>query len=276
MPTRSTLLTGFRRLATLVAVALLACGQPAAARCLKNVAAGSPTIHLTRADSLAQQRIVSAATLTFVGHASFLIETPQGVRVVTDYNGLNGYGLKPDIVTMNNAHGTHYTDTVEPGVTHVLRGWAAETGDRVHNIELRDLKVWNVPTNARDDGATRFNGNSIFAFQIGDLCLAHLGHLHHKLTPARLEDLGRIDVLMVPIDGAYTMGQGLIADVVKQIEPRIVLPMHYWGRHMLDRFLGHLGDSHDVVWPTSRTMDLTKAGLPVHPLVNVIAGPGGD
>ena len=84
MPTRSTLSTGFHRLAALAALALLAAGQPATARCLKNVAGGLPAIHFARADSLVQQRVVSAATLTFVGHASFLIETPQGVRVVTD------------------------------------------------------------------------------------------------------------------------------------------------------------------------------------------------
>ena len=72
-----------------------------------------------------------------------------------------------------------------------------------------------MPTNARDwgGGAARINGNSIFIYAVGDLCIAHLGHLHHRLTKEHLEELGRIDVLMVPIDGAYTMGLPLMVDV---------------------------------------------------------------
>ena len=50
---------------------------------------------------------------------------------------------------------------------------------------------------------------------IGDLCIAHLGHLHHRLTKEHLDELGRIDVLMVPIDGSFTMGVPLMADVIK-------------------------------------------------------------
>ncbi|HEX6015678.1 MAG TPA: MBL fold metallo-hydrolase, partial [Geminicoccaceae bacterium] len=65
----------------------------------------------------------ATARLTFLGHASFLIETAGGASAVTDYNGYVKASQAPDIVTMNNAHGTHYTDAVEPGVKHVLRGW---------------------------------------------------------------------------------------------------------------------------------------------------------
>src|SRR3954447_18098070 len=64
-----------------------------------------------------------AAAITYLGHASFLIESPEGVRIVTDYNGVHRAKLTPDIVTMNNAHSTHYTNAIEPGVKFVLRGW---------------------------------------------------------------------------------------------------------------------------------------------------------
>jgi hypothetical protein len=64
-----------------------------------------------------------SVSITFLGHASFLIESPAGVRVVTDYNDMIRAPVTPDIVTMNNAHPTHYSEAVEPGVKYVLRGW---------------------------------------------------------------------------------------------------------------------------------------------------------
>ena len=64
--------------------------------------------------------------LTYVGHSTFLIESPQLVRIATDYNDYVKPPMIPDIVTMNHAHSTHYTDSPEPDIKHVLRGWAGE------------------------------------------------------------------------------------------------------------------------------------------------------
>jgi L-ascorbate metabolism protein UlaG (beta-lactamase superfamily) len=80
----------------------------------------------------------------------------------------------------------------------------------------------------------------------------------------------------VPIDGAYTMGVPLMMDVIRQIQPQIVLPMHYWGRSQVERFLGLAADSFDAQWPDSRTIDVAKATLPEKPTVIVIGGSGGD
>ena len=178
---------------------------------------------LARRSFLAKGDSASRALITFLGHSSYQIDTPQGVRAITDYNGVNGFGRKPDIVTMNNAHSTHFTDDPEDGITYALRGWPFKPGESEakHDVTLKDMKVWNVPTNARDWGsnAARINGNSIFIYAIADLCIAHLGHLHHRLTKEHLDELGRIDVLMVPIDGSFTMGQPLMVDVIRQIQP---------------------------------------------------------
>ena len=61
--------------------------------------------------------------ITYIGHSTFLIESPQLVRIATDYNDYVRPPILPDIVTMNHAHSTHYTDHPEPGIKHVLRGW---------------------------------------------------------------------------------------------------------------------------------------------------------
>ena len=213
-----------------------------------------------------------AVTVTFLGHASFLIESPQGVRIVTDYNDLIHAPVTPDVVTMNNAHSTHYTDSIEPGVKFVLRGWDPAGGVAKHDIEYRDVRIHNVPTNIRDLGGTRYNGNSIFVFETGDLCIAHLGHLHHTLTQGHLADLGPIDVVMVPVDGAYTLNQEDMIEVLRQIGPKLVLPMHIFGRATLDRFLARLGEHYKVSWADKPRIVLSRATLPLQPELVVLPG----
>jgi L-ascorbate metabolism protein UlaG (beta-lactamase superfamily) len=268
--------------AALLAAAVSLLTGPALARCSKNLVEDArPGLHFASLDGerLAGDPSPNRATITFVGHASYQIDTPQGVRIITDYNGINGFGRHPDIVTMNNAHDTHFTDQPEDGITYILRGWPSEPGETEakHDVTLKDVRVWNVPTNARDwSGGVRVNGNSIFIYAIGDLCIAHLGHLHQRLTQAHLDALGRIDVLMVPIDGSYTMGVPLMAEVIKQIEPRVVLPMHYWGHSQLDRFMGLIAPLEPAfLWPDRHTIEVAKEDLPEKLTVIAVAGDGG-
>ena len=277
-------------LAAAVAAALALIVAPAFARCSKNLVENlGPGVQIASLDGLrlAQRRdrdggefSPNRAVITFLGHASYQIDTPQGVRVITDYNGVNGFGRKPDIVTMNNAHTTHFTDQPEEGIAYILPGWPSRPGESEakHDVRLKDIKVWNVPTNARDWGSNtaRINGNSIFIYAIGDLCIAHLGHLHHRLTKDHLEELGRIDVLMVPIDGSFTMGVPFMADVIKSIDPKVVLPMHYWGKYQLDRFMGLMAPLEaDFVWPDKRSIEVVKEELPEKLTVIAVAGEGG-
>ena len=271
----------FPLLAVLSAALALLAG-PALARCSQNLVQFGSGIQVASLDGLrfAADMSPNRAIVTFVGHSSFQIDTPQGVRAITDYNGVNGFGRRPDIVTMNNAHDTHFTDTPEDGITYVLRGWPSQPGESEakHEVTLKDMKVWNVPTNARDwgGGSARINGNSIFIYAVGDLCIAHLGHLHHRLTREHLEELGRIDVLMVPIDGSYTMGMPLMVDVIRQVQPRIVLPMHYWGRGQLDRFESLMTTlDADFVWPDRRSVEIVKEQLPEKLTVIAVGGEGG-
>ena len=147
-------------------------------------------------------------TITFLGHASFLIETPDGVRAVTDYNGSNVLRDPPDIATMNHAHSTHYTDYPDPRIRYVLHGWRDDGTPAQIDLTVRDLHVANLPTNIRDgQGGTEVYGNSIFLFESAGLCIAHLSHLHHLLTDQDLVLLGHIDVVMAPVDGVFTMSQ---------------------------------------------------------------------
>jgi len=179
-------------------------------------------------------------SLTYIGHSSFIIETAAGVTAVTDYNGYIKPPFIPTVVSMNNAHSTHFTDYPEPQIKHVLKGWGTYEEQTRYNVVEQDLRVHNVQTNIREYGGTRFNGNSIFVFETAGICIAHLGHLHHTLTPQHLGVLGKIDVLLVPVDGMYTMDQFDMIEVIRQIRPSIVVPMHFFSEARLSRFLARL------------------------------------
>ncbi|HSA80901.1 MAG TPA: MBL fold metallo-hydrolase [Geminicoccaceae bacterium] len=210
--------------------------------------------------------------LTFLGHSSFLIETPQGASAITDYNGMVRAAEPPDLVTMNNAHSSHYTDFVDSEIGLVLRGWDPAGGVALHDVTHLDLHVRNVPTSVREFGGARINGNSIFVFEIADLCIAHLGHLHHLLTDVHLGELGQIDVLLVPVDGSYTMAQQLMVEVIDQIRPSLVIPMHYFSAYTLAGFLELVRGRYEVVVKEEPTVVLTRTTLPYR---QILVLPGG-
>jgi L-ascorbate metabolism protein UlaG (beta-lactamase superfamily) len=200
--------------------------------------------------------------LTFLGHASFLIESPGGVTAVTDYNGYIRPETPPDIVTMNHAHSTHYTDSPDPGIKLVLRGWDPGGGIPDHDVTFGDMHIHNVPTNIRDGGGTELGGNSIFVFDSGDICIAHLGHLHHTLTPQHLAQLGPVDVLLTPVDGTYTLSHDDMIEVIESIRPALVIPMHYFSGRSLETFLADSAGRYPVRRNGTPSVALSRAELP--------------
>jgi L-ascorbate metabolism protein UlaG (beta-lactamase superfamily) len=212
--------------------------------------------------------------ITFLGHASFEIVSPAGVSAVTDYNGINIPADPPDIATMNHAHSTHYTLNPDPRIPHVLHGWAENGQIPNFDLTVQDMRVTNLPTNIRTwDGGTERYGNSVFVFETGGLCVAHLSHLHHLLEPADIATLGHIDIVMVAVDGMWTMSQEDAAAVVEQLQPRVVLPMHYFTRDVLMRFLNLERGKYSIDVRDSPVLDISRTTLPDAP--TVIALPGG-
>jgi L-ascorbate metabolism protein UlaG (beta-lactamase superfamily) len=212
--------------------------------------------------------------LTYVGHSTFLIESPRLVRIATDYNDYVKPSVLPDIVTMNHAHSTHYTDRPEPGIKHVLRGWAGDERPARHDVNFQDVRVRNVPTNIRTWGgdSTERHGNSIFIYEIGNMCIAHLGHLHHTLTQAQLNEIGRIDIVMVPVDGTYTLDLEGMLEVVTAMKAQVVVPMHYFSAFTLNRFLERVREKFDVETSEIPSVVFSKATLPAKPKVLVLPG----
>ncbi len=210
--------------------------------------------------------------LTFVGHSTFIIESPGGVRIATDYAGYAG-GIVPDVATMNRAHRSHYTDIPDPGITHVLRGWNPEGGPAKHDLTVGDVRIRNVTTDIRGGYAGRIpDGNSIFIFEVAGLCIGHLGHLHHELSAEHVGMIGRLDVVLVPVDGGYTMGQVYMLNVLEELKARIVIPMHYFGPSTLSRFVAGAREAFDVEFATTPVTIVSATTLPDKPKLVVLPG----
>lgn len=213
--------------------------------------------------------------ITYIGHATFTIESPKGIIGATDYNDYVRPVTPPDIATMNHAHSTHFTYRPDPAIRHVLRGWMSEGKPPRHDILEGDLRVRNVPTNIRagwGEGGTEFSGNSIFIFEVAGLCIAHLGHLHHTLTPEHLAAIGQVDIVFAAIDGSWTIELSGIREVIGQLKPKIVVPMHYFSQRVLENFLSTMRESHDIERLDSASMIVSRAFLPTKPAIKVLIG----
>jgi L-ascorbate metabolism protein UlaG (beta-lactamase superfamily) len=155
----------------------------------------------------------------------------------------------------------------------VLRGWRDDGKPATYDITYEDVRVRNVPTNIRDwNGGTERNGNSIFIFEVGGLCVAHLGHLHHTLTQQQLDDMGRIDVVMAPVDGSYTLDTEGMIEVLGAIKAPLIIPMHFFSTYGLDRFLQQLGSKYPVDYNETPSLVVSRATLPPTPKVVVLPG----
>jgi len=213
------------------------------------------------------------ARLTYIGHATFLIESSRLVRIATDYNDYVRPPVLPDIITMNRAHSTHYTLSPDPAIKHVLRGWMEDGSPARHDVQVQDVRVRNVPTNIRDyAGGTARNGNSIFIFEIGSLCIAHLGHLHHTLTQQQLDDIGRLDAVMFPVDGSVTLDSDGMLEVLQALKAPVMIPMHAFSAITLNSFLDRARRLWTVEAAEVPSVVLSKSTLPATPKVLVLPG----
>ncbi len=170
--------------------------------------------------------------MRWLGHASFYLESPAGVRLVTDPYGPQVSPAAPvvtaDVVTISHEHFDHnYLENIK-GNPQVWRGLTPDGSDW-SGLEqtFKDVYAYTVPA-YHDDAAGNKRGKiAIFVFEIGNLRLAHLGDLGHLLDEEQVQKIGRLDVMMIPVGGYFTIDAGQAWQVVGALKPRVVVPMHY-------------------------------------------------
>ncbi|MDA0239994.1 MAG: MBL fold metallo-hydrolase [Proteobacteria bacterium] len=212
--------------------------------------------------------------LTFAGHSSFLIETTQGVKAVTDYNDFVRPPGLPDLVTMNTGHSTHSTDSPDPAIKYVLRGWKEEGGIQRHHMRYKDMRVYNLPTNIEGQGFSFFNNSSIFVFEAAGVCIAHFGNLRHALDEKTVAGVGRVDVMLVAADRRITNSIEEVLHNIALLKPRLVVPMHcnFVGNAM--EFGEQVKHLYPVKIQKGAVLEASRATLPQKTEVLIIPGLG--
>lgn len=259
-----------RLLATLALIATPALGQERiASHCIALAAAEPAVVPVALADGLEPDSVL----IRYLDHASFAIVTADGTVAVTDYTGYLGtQDLVPDVVTMNNAHTSHWTNAPDPRIPHVLKGWPDNRKPAEHRLDLGSMLVRNVTTDTRGpfgEGAMK-DGNSIFIFEAAGLCIGHLGHLHQIPSDAQYAAIGRLDVVMVPVDGGYTMRLQDMAGVVRRLRSSVVIPMHWFSDQSLQAFLNEMSTEFTVVETGGAQIALSLDDLPSRPTIMVL------
>lgn len=214
----------------------------------------------------------NSVRLTYINHASFLLQTHGGLTAVTDYTGfLGGADLVPDVVTMNHAHETHWTPSPDERIPNVLPGWGDFGVGIDHHLDLGEMLVRNVSTDIRSAfGGRENNGNSIFVFEVAGLCVGHLGHLHHVPTDAQFAALGRLDVVMAPVDGGMTLPLPEMIAVLRRLRSSVVIPMHWFSAFSLNAFLEGIQDDFPVQVVAGSSLEVSLRSLPDRPTVFVL------
>ena len=211
--------------------------------------------------------------LTYINHATFLLQTHGGLSVATDYTGyLGAVGKTPNVVTMNHAHGSHWTRFPDPKIPHVLEGWRDDRTPADHHLDLDEMLIRNVPTDIRSrfSGRVEKHGNSIFVFEVAGLCVGHLGHLHHEPDASQYAALGRLDVVMAAVDGGLSLDTMTMARVLKRLRSSVVIPMHWFGRGSLNTFLNEMRGDFAVVDVPENFIEISARTLPSRPTIMVI------
>jgi len=166
------------------------------------------------------------------GHACFELRGRSVVIVIDPFRGI---GLpepvaKADIVLCSHSHADHNNaDPVKKRSGHVLEGF---TGSR----KIGDVSVVGIASFHDDVEGDRRGKNSIYVFSLDDVRFCHLGDLGHDLSSNDVDDIGKIEVLFVPVGGFFTIGSSLATSVSEKLNPKITIPMHYRMPGMSPRF----------------------------------------
>ncbi len=214
------------------------------------------------------------AVIQYFGHNFFQITTGKGTRIITDPLAPGMYPTPevwPHVVTVGREHPNHNYVELARGNPIILRGlsnYGAEW-NRV-SMNVRDVFIYNLPVYQQAFG-TALKG-AAFIFDLGSLCIAHLGDLSHTLSPEQLKQIGRVDVALIPIGGVFTMPPDTAREVLAQLKPKIAIPMHYRDNmYILETFVQGLATRR----PEGDTLVVSKSALPKQTEIVVLRPRGG-
>ena len=209
--------------------------------------------------------------ITWQGQSCFKIQDKvgsEGITLVTDpfdkSLGLKVPNFEADIVTVSHDHSDHNNVAAFRGTPKVIKS-AGEYD--IKGVMIEGVLSYHDASQGKERG-----NNIIYRIEMDDITICHLGDLGHVLDNKQLERLEGIDILLVPVGGKYTLDAKLAVEVISQIEPRIVIPMHYKTKDMkididgVDKFIKELG----IEATYEEKLKINKKDLPAEDMELVI------
>jgi len=199
----------------------------------------------------------------WMGHASFLITSEAGLKILTDPyphgSGLSYIPIKEDIdiVIMSHDHFDHNNISLVPGKPQVIKGGGVKT---VKGIQFKGIDTYHDGSQGKERGA-----NTAFCFSVDGIKLCHLGDLGHRLSQEQIAQIGNIDILFIPIGGTFTIDAKMAGTVIVDLKPKVAMPMHYktakcnWPLNTADDFVV---DKKNVRRLDSSEIDFAAGSLP--------------
>jgi len=248
-------------LATVIITSLLAGSSSAWSKCRDLIVARSfgAVAHAAQPD----------VTIQYFGHNFFLLTTKKGTAIVTDPLGPGRYptpNIESDVITIGREHYNHNYVEIIGGNPLILRGLTPSGWEwNKINTSFKDVFIYNVPIYHYAGSVDTIKG-AAFVFDLGELCIAHLGDLSQPLTPEQIKMLGKVDVALTPIGGWRTMAPDLAREVLQQLKPKIVIPMHYRDPYVIEEFTEGL----DAEYLETDTLVVSKDSLPSSMQIRVL------
>jgi L-ascorbate metabolism protein UlaG (beta-lactamase superfamily) len=202
--------------------------------------------------------------IKYLGHAAFVITSDAGLKIITDpyaaEPGVLDYGEinePADIVTVSHGHFDHSNVAAVRGNPEVAR--------RAGRSVVKGVEVKGVASYHDDAGGRMRGGNLIFCFALDGVAVCHLGDLGHRLDAQQLKEIGRVDILLIPVGGVFTIDAGAATVVCDQLKPGVIIPMHYKTAKGLAGIAGveeFLAGKADVSRPDSSEVEFKAGQLP--------------
>jgi L-ascorbate metabolism protein UlaG (beta-lactamase superfamily) len=198
--------------------------------------------------------------ITWLGHSCFRLKGSQATVITDPYSPELGYKLgKPTarIVTVSHQHPGHSYVQGVGGEPKVVSG----PGE----YEISGVLITGIATFHDGEKGAKRGRNTVYHMEIDEISICHLGDLGHVLNVEQVEEIDNVDILMLPVGGVSTINAPVAAEVVRQLEPKAVIPMHYQTPALkrelepVDRFLKEIGDKDVVPLPK---LTISKSHLP--------------
>ncbi len=199
--------------------------------------------------------------ISWLGHSCFRIRGSHATVITDPFSPDLGYSLgKPTarIVTVSHQHPGHcYVEGIGGEPRQVIA-----PGE----YEISGVLIIGIATFHDGEGGRERGKNTVYLMEVDEVSVCHLGDLGHVLTAEQVEEIGNVDVLLLPVGGVSTINAAMAAEVVRQLEPKAVVPMHYktpalnWELDPVDKFLKEIGAKEVNSQPK---LSFTRAGLPI-------------